>query len=152
MVRLSDFSQALADSLRATPCPEFAVTPFVSLKPLSKRHFALVSTGGLMHLGERGFGPGAGDYRILSRHDPRPIVSSHGSPNFDRTGMQEDINMALPLERFDELVVQGIIAWVADTNYSFMGGTPPEQMENHARSLSRQLKSEGVDSIFLVPI
>jgi D-proline reductase (dithiol) PrdB len=56
--------------------------------------------------------------------------------NFDRTGLQEDWNVAFPLERLKELAADGVIGSVAETHYSFMGARYPIQMKPHARELA----------------
>ena len=55
---------------------------------------------------------------------------------FDRTGLQEDWNVAFPLDRLKELAAERVIGSVADTHYSFMGAADPVQMEPHARELA----------------
>ncbi len=49
---------------------------------------------------------------------------SHISVNFDRTGFQEDLNVAFPLERLRELHKDGVVGSIADLHYSFMGASP----------------------------
>jgi D-proline reductase (dithiol) PrdB len=72
--------------------------------------------------------------------------------NFDRTGLQEDWNVAFPLDRMKELADERVIGSVADTHYSFMGASDPLQMEPHARALAGRLKQDRVDSVLLAPV
>jgi hypothetical protein len=58
------------------------------------------------------------------------------APIFDRTGLQEDWNVAFPIDRLRELAAEGTIGSMADTHYSFMGATDPLQMEPHTRELA----------------
>ncbi len=152
MVRLADLPESQREHILKTPCPVFETNPFVPPKPLNKRRIAIVSTAGLQHLGEKSFSMGAASYRVIVRGDERPIVSSHVSTNFDRAGMQEDLNIAFPLDRLDELAAQGVIGSVADNHYSFMGATPPDMMEKNVRKLAPLLKADAVDTVLLVPV
>ena len=83
---------------------------------------------------------------------PEDLLVSHISINFDRTGLQEDWNVAFPLERLKELAADGVIGSVAETHYSFMGASDPIQMEPHARELAGHLKRDQVDSVLLCPV
>ena len=77
---------------------------------------------------------------------------SHQSVNFDRTGFQEDHNIAFPLDRLNELAKQGVVGAVADFHYSFMGATQIRQLETKAKELAQLLKDDGVDAVLLTPI
>jgi D-proline reductase (dithiol) PrdB len=77
---------------------------------------------------------------------------SHISINFDRTGFQEDWNVAFPLDRLNELAADGVIGSVARTHYAFMGATDPVEMEPHARELAGRLKADRVDAVILSPV
>ena len=80
------------------------------------------------------------------------LLCSHISINFDRTGLQEDWNVAFPIERLRELAAEGTIGSMADTHYSFMGATDPLEMERYARELAGRLKQDNVDSVLLAPV
>ena len=80
------------------------------------------------------------------------IVMSHVSTNFDRSGFQQDINIALPIDRLRELADAGAIGSVADYHYSFMGATDPELMRPHSERMTKLMKDDGVDTVLLVPI
>jgi D-proline reductase (dithiol) PrdB len=77
---------------------------------------------------------------------------SNVSPNFDRTGFQQDVNVAFPIDRLKELEEESVIGSVADFHYSFMGVISPEQMEPSARRLAGLLKDDGVDAVLLSPV
>jgi D-proline reductase (dithiol) PrdB len=77
---------------------------------------------------------------------------THVSTNFDRSGFQQDWNIAFPLDRLKELAAEGVIGSVADYHYSFMGATEPEKMEPVAHNLAKLLKGDNVNAVFLVPI
>jgi len=153
MARLADIPEAERFVIMGLDLPTFDTKPAVAGPPLSDRRVAIISTAGLHRREDRPFKPGAQDYRIIPGDTPAAdIVMSHVSPNFDRTGYQADINIALPIERLREMASDGEIGSVADLHYSFMGATPPDQMESTARELARHLKGDKVDAVLLVPI
>ena len=81
------------------------------------------------------------------------IVMTQLSTNFDRSGFQQDINVAFPIDRLNELASAGVIASVADFHYSFMGaGSPVTRMEEKAREVAGLLKKDKVDAVLLTPV
>jgi D-proline reductase (dithiol) PrdB len=127
--------------------------PWVKPPPLSKCRVAIVTTAGVHRKGDRPFGPGATDYRIIPGDTKaNDLVMSHQSVNFDRTGFQEDHNVAFPIDRLNELARTGLIGAVADIHYSFMGATQIRQLETKARELAQLLKEDRVDAVLLTPI
>ncbi len=153
MARLEKYSEDERKHLLSLPCKGFATAPFVAGPQLSQRKVALISTAGLHLRGDRPFGLGASDYRLIPRGTPlSDLVMSHISTNFDRTGFQMDHNLVFPLERLNELVEEGFIGSVAEYHYSFMGATDPEQMQDTARNVAEIMKKEGVNAVLLVPV
>lgn len=153
MARLDQLHEPEKSFLRGLECPTFATQPWVTGPPLSERRVALISTAGLHRRNDRPFSPMSGDYRVIPGDCPAgDLVMSHVSANFDRTGFQQDWNVAFPLDRLRELAAEGVIGSVAGFHYSFMGATDPVQMEGVARDLAGLLKKDGVDAALLVPI
>ncbi len=153
MARLIDVPEAERNVILGLHLPTFDTQPAVAGPPLRERRVAIISTAGLHRRGDRPFTLGAQDYRVIPGDTPAAdIVMSHISPNFDRTGYQADVNIALPIERLREMAADGEIGSVADLHYSFMGATPPEQMEATAHELARHLAGDGVDAVLLIPI
>ena len=157
MVRLADlpdFERShMLDKLKGLE--EFSARPWVKPPPLAKCRIAIVSTAGLHARSDRPFGPSATatDYRIIPGATPATeLVMSHQSVNFDRTGFQEDHNVAFPLDRLNELARAGVIASVADFHYSFMGAAPIRKIEAKARELAGLLKKDRVDAVVLCPV
>jgi len=112
-----------------------------------------MSTAGLHRRGDRPFGIGATDYRLIPADTPpADLVMSHISTNFDRTGFQQDWNVVFPLERLRSLVAAGVIGNLAHYHYAFMGATDPRAMELRARELARIMRTEGVNAVLLVPV
>jgi D-proline reductase (dithiol) PrdB len=153
MARLTSLPPAQAKRLAEAECPQFDTTPWVIGPPLSQRRVAVVSSAGLVVKGEMPFRGRDADYRAIpSDTKPEELLISHISVNFDRTGLQEDWNVAFPLERLRELAADGLIGSVAGTHYSFMGASDPVQMEPHARELAGRLKQDHVDAVLLCPV
>ena len=65
-----------------------------------------------------------------------------------------DINVALPIGRFQELVQAGEVGALADQQYSVMGYQPntDEWRERTAPAGARRLRDEGVAAAFLTPV
>ncbi len=65
-----------------------------------------------------------------------------------------DINVALPIGRFQELVQAGEVGALADQQYSVMGYQPntDEWQERTGPQVARRLRDEGVDAAFLTPV
>jgi D-proline reductase (dithiol) PrdB len=151
--RLSDMPEVEAMHLRRIECPTYDDTPALPGKPLDERRVAIISTAGLHKRGDRPFRPGDGSYRIIPAETPASdLVMSHISVNFDRTGFQQDVNVAFPIDRLRELVGEGRVGSMASVHYSFMGAFPPAAAEPHAAHLAGLLKADGVDAALLVPV
>ena len=157
MVRLADlpdFERAhMLDKLKGLE--EFSARPWVQPPPLAQCRIAIVSTAGLHARGDRPFGPSATatDYRIIpAATQAADLVMSHQSVNYDRTGFQEDHNVAFPLDRVNELAREGAIGSVAAFHYSFMGAAPIRKIEAKARELAGLLKKDKVDAVLLCPV
>ncbi|MET4698267.1 D-proline reductase (dithiol) PrdB [Constrictibacter sp. MBR-5] len=153
MARLSDLPPALARHIAGLPCPTFDTTPRADGPPLSERRVALVTTAGLMRRGDRPFGPGSGDYRVIPGDTAGgDLVMTHVSVNYDRTGFQQDLNVVLPLDRLNEMAADGAIGSVAAFHYSVMGATDPEAMRADAADIVGLLKADGVDAVVFAPV
>ena len=99
MTRLTSLPPAQAKRLAEAECPRFETTPWVSGPALSQRRVAIVSSAGLVVRGEMPFRGRDADYHAIpSPTKPKDLLTSHISVNFDRTGLQEDWDVAFPLE------------------------------------------------------
>ena len=156
MVRLADLHPTEADHLRARAAamPELPCERWLSPKPLNESTVALVSTCGMHRRDDPPFALGAVDYRLLPRGiDWADVVVSHISANFDRSGMADDPNVALPLDRLEQLATAGEIGGVSQWHYTFMGAHPmPQLFEDAGTEVGRLLADDGVDVALLVPI
>ncbi|MGI9477353.1 MAG: glycine/sarcosine/betaine reductase selenoprotein B family protein [Hyphomicrobiaceae bacterium] len=153
MARLTDFDEIGQDYYKSMPMPVFSETPWVAPKPIAQARVAIISTAGLQRRGDRPFSVNSADYRLLPSDTPAAdLEMSHISINFDRSGFQQDHNIALPIDRLNEFAAEGKIGSVASIHYSFMGATHPDKLEHAAAKLAGVLKQDQVDSILLVPI
>jgi len=153
MARLDRMPEPMKSHLLNLPCPAFQERPWVSGKPLAERRIAIISTAGLQRRGDRPFEGMTGEYRVISGDiTAGDLVMTHISTNFDRTGFQQDWNVAFPLDRLKELAAEGSIGSVAAYHYSFMGAADPSDMEPAARTLALLLKGDNVDGVLLLPV
>jgi D-proline reductase (dithiol) PrdB len=153
MVHLRQMPKHLRDALVNQEVPTFDTFPWSDGPPLNERRVALISTAGLHRREDPAFTPGAGDYRIIPNNtDMDDLVMSHISTNFDRTGFFKDINVVFPIDRLREIANEGEIGSISTRHFSFMGATPPDQMEPAARDLASILKQDSVDAVIFCPV
>jgi hypothetical protein len=136
--------------------------PWTSLlKPLKEATIALVTSAGISLKTDRPFDmerekkePLWGDptYRAL----PKGTTENDIHVNHLHINLKpilQDINVVLPLTRMAEFEKEGVIGRLAPTAYSFYGfqwqGT--EFLKTAIEPMSRTMKEEGVDAVFLTP-
>jgi D-proline reductase (dithiol) PrdB len=158
MVRLADLPESDRENmLKKIPAlPRFPQRHWAAGPELARRRVAIVTTAGMHRRGDRPFGAGkAGmDYRVIPGDaNAADLVMSHASVNFDRSGFQQDWNVAFPLDRLKELAHDGIVGSVAAFHYSFMGAiSPVTNYEPKARELARLLRNDNVNAVLLSPV
>ena len=153
MVRLSDLPDISRQFLIDFDCPVMEGRPWTGGPPLAERRIAIVTTAGLQRRGDPPFHLGAGSYRVIPDDTAGDdLVMTHASINFDRSGFQEDVNVAFPIDRLHELEADSIIGSTGDYHYAFMGVTHPEQMAPAAERVAGLLKDDGVDSVLLIGV
>jgi D-proline reductase (dithiol) PrdB len=153
MARIEDLPDYEQEFLLKFPTPTYETRPWVTGPPLKERKIAAVTTAGLHQRGDRPFSVGVPEYRVIpSDIKADDLVMSHISVNFDRSGYQEDLNIAFPIDRLNELANNGEIGSLASYHYSFMGAAAPDDLEPNARRLANVLKSDGVDSVLLTGV
>ena len=132
-------------------------------QPLSQCRFGLVTSGGLYHKGhEPPFDlererrePAWGDpsFRALPTDmETAEVDVSHFHIN--KSDLLKDMNILLPIQRFQELAAEGRIGGVARHAYSFMGyqGFPSDLTgwrEVYGPQVAERLLAEEVDCVFL---
>ena len=152
MVRLADISEPMRTRLAETTCPTYDDRPWVEGPPLERRRVALVSSAALQRAGDRPFDSRDPGYRIIAAEADGEILMSHVSPNFDRTGFQQDLNVIFSLDRLGELAAEGMIGSVAAYHYSFMGSVEPRALEPTGTALVELLRADSVDACLLLPV
>jgi len=154
MVRMSDLPPDEAEHLLSKECVPFDSSPWVTGPPLKDRRVAMITTAGIHMAGEQSFGFNDTAFRVIPGDVASgDMVMTHTSVNFDRTGFQQDLNVAFPIDRLRELAEAGEIGSVADFHYGFMGaGSKPADYEKTAREVAGLLKKDNVDAVMLVPI
>lgn len=152
MARLDDLHPEMQEFLRGFACPDIDTKAWQPGPPLARRRVALVSSAGLRRRGDRPFTTRSLDYRVIPFEKRNETVQDHVSASHDRTGFNQDLNVAFPLDRLAELAGAGEIGSVADYHYSFMGASNPEGMEPAARRLAALLRADAVDAALFCPV
>lgn len=74
-------------------------------------------------------------------------------PHYDHTLAEQDINTIFPLQRFIELEKDGVVGKMADTHYSFSYvNDVATLLTQSVPAVISRMRSEGVDTLFLVPV
>ena len=129
------------------------------VKPLAVARIALITTAGL-HLSEQepfdtSIKGGDCSFRWIPSNAPvAGLQMTHRSHAFDRRGVDQDRNLCFPLDRFRELVAEGVVGQLNHRHLSFMGSiTAPGRLRRQtAPEAARELKRDGVELAFLVPV
>ena len=101
-------------------CPRPDQPAFVTPKALAQARVAIVTSASLHHTDDDDFAPSDTGYRVL-HSDRRDIVVGHWSPNFDASGVAQDLNVVFPIDRLAELADQGVIGSVSPVHLSVAG-------------------------------
>lgn len=148
--------------MRTSPFSVFAVrdNPTSLLKkPLRECKFALVTTAGFRLSADRPFERsdtfGDTSYREIPNDiEVQDLNEDHRSSSFDHSGIEADKNIALPLDRFRELLDRGVIGGLNARHFSFMGSiiSPRPLINKYAPEAAAKLRADGVDAVFLTPV
>ena len=148
--------------MRAFPFSRYAVKddPVARLsKPLAECRVALVTTAGFRLEGDqpydRSIKLGDTSYRAIPNDvSVQDLIEDHRSSSFDHSGIRADKNLALPLDRFRELLDRGVIGSLNSRHFSFMGSiiAPRPLIDESAPEVAAKLESDGVDVVFLTPV
>lgn len=143
--------------------PQYDFIPWTPLKkPLRECRVALLTTAGISLKTDTPFDmererrdPLWGDpsFREIPRWaSEKDIVVNH--IHINPRYIYQDLNVALPLQRFQELAQLGEIGALAPTHYSIMGYNtdPTELVCTSAPQIADRMKAEEVDVAFLVPV
>ena len=105
MGEMSEFSLTIRLFLKTYKWRRIDPVPWTPLrKPLSQSRLALVSSAGFVlpdqpHFDESIRGGDPSFREIPAEVDVRTLVETHRSESFDHTGLQQDPNLAFPIER-----------------------------------------------------
>lgn len=147
---LPEYEQAYLAGMKLPVFEDAAWTPG---GPVEERRVALISTAGIERRGDKPYPFFSGEFRVIPTDvGSDELVMSHLSPNFDRTGFQQDVNVVLPLDRLRELEADGKLGSVAEYHYAFMGGSRPEDMIAHVPELAKLLRADNVDTVLMCPV
>ena len=134
-------------------------------KPLSECKFGLVTSGGFYQEGvERPFNitrekeePTWGDpsYRTIPTQMPQSELGV-SQLHINTQHALTDMNVLLPIQQFQELVVNGRIGSLADEHYAVMGfqGFPADTTiweKETGPAIAQKFKQQGVDCVLLTP-
>lgn len=153
MARWEDLPKYERDYLAGMRLPEFDDTPWTQAAPVPESRVALMTTAGIERRDDKPYPWFSGEFRLIPTDvDPSELVMSHLSPNFDRTGFQQDINVVFPIARMRELEAEGFVGSVAKFHYAFMGGSRPQDMASRVPELARLLRGDAVDTVLMCPV
>ena len=154
MARLASMPEPMRSHIAKLKLPVFETQPWISGPALNQRRVAIISTAGLHRRDDRPFSFEPGDhYRIIPGDvSANDLIMSHVSTNFDRSGFQQDWNIAFPLDRLRELADEGAVGSLADFHYSFMGAMDPPDIEASARKIAGLLKKDEINAVLLIPV
>ena len=125
-------------------------------KPLSESRLSFVSTSGVQPHGTMPFDTvhPVGDYtfrRVPS--DAKPADLEIHQLKYQTVGAKRDLNVIFPIERLQELVVEGIIGSLTKNFYSFIGyNMDAERLERTlAEDIAAAVEAEKPDVVLLAP-
>jgi D-proline reductase (dithiol) PrdB len=160
MPRLADLPLWLRTTLKLYRWRRIEPVPCAPLnKALARCRVALVSSAGLVAPGQAPFDKSVkgGDYSyrvIPGKVEVQSLIETHRSEAFDHRGVEEDRNLAFPLDRLHELAGDGVVGEVAPRHLSFMGSitAPGRLVKRTVPEVAALLIEDQVDIALLIPI
>ena len=146
--------EAMRTLVNDLPVPDFDTMPFTVPASLAEARVAIVTTAALRRPQDRPWGRGDETFRVLP-DGARGLTVSHASPNWDRSGITADLNVAYPVDRLHELADDGVIGTVAPNHISFHGvieGTLSTIRLDSGPAAARRLLEDGVGVVLLTPV
>jgi D-proline reductase (dithiol) PrdB len=146
--------QDIKSSVANLPCPEFDDPAFNAPKPLDQCRVAVVTSAALHHSDDADFAAQDTSFRVLDAKR-RDVQLGHWSPNFDRSGFAQDINVVWPIDRLEELAQQGVIGSVAPRHIAFAGNQDETMTSIRLDSgpqAAQILQDDEVDLVILTPV
>ena len=160
MARLADLDLRYRLFMQAYPYRHIDWRPGAALrKPLDQSTIAVVTTAAFYLPTQQSFDPsirgGDHSYREIPVEADLPSLGiAQKSDAFDRSGIEADRNLALPLDRLRELATQGAIGAPAKRHFSFMGSitAPGRLIDTTAPEVAKKLAADAVDAVLLTPV
>lgn len=149
-----DGDQVMRAHTATLPAPTFANPAWVTPPALADCTVAIVTSAALFAKDDESFTAADTSYRFIDR-ERRDLVLGHWSPNFDRTGVQLDLNVVYPIDRLEELAARGVIGAVAPRHLSFAGNQPDDVATirlDTGPAAAAALRQDGVDVVILTPV
>ncbi len=155
MPRLAVFDEPIRNFLLAQQCLEEPGVPWRQPPAdLAKARLALITTAGLHLYGDSGFVTEDATFRVIPGNVmAAELVQTQTSANFDRSAIQQDLNVTFPIDRLRELAAAGQIGSLATNHYSLNGALRSwdRLVSETAPALARRLLDDGVQVVFLTP-
>jgi D-proline reductase (dithiol) PrdB len=127
--------------------------------PLNQAKLAVVTTAAFYLPEQRAFDEkmkgGDYSYRVIPRGTELDRLQiGHRSSAFDPSGIKSDKNLALPLERLEEMLRAGTIGGINHRHFSFMGSVtaPGRLMSRTSPEVAGLLLEDQVDAVLLTPV
>jgi D-proline reductase (dithiol) PrdB len=157
---LTEFSLPVRLFLKAYRWRQIVPLPWAPLRqPLAAARLALVSSAGFVTPDQAPFDRSVRGGDCSFREIPSDVrgatlVDTHRSESFDHSGMLQDSNLAIPVDRVRELVERGRVGSLARHHLSFMGSitAPTRLIQETAPAGARKLVDDAVDVALLVPV
>jgi D-proline reductase (dithiol) PrdB len=85
---------------------------------------------------------------------PEKLICTHPSAAWDRSGVEADGNLALPVDRLRELQAAGEIGRIAPRHASFQGSitAPLRLVRQTAPEMAQGMADDGVHVVLLTPV
>jgi D-proline reductase (dithiol) PrdB len=160
MAKLSDLKLSYRIFMETYRYRRFDWRPGAVLrKPLAQSRIAVVTTAGFHLTGQPPFDRGVHGGDVSFREIPAAahlaaLRIAHKSDAFDHAGIEQDANLALPLDRLRELCAEGRLGGLAPRHFSFMGSisAPARLLGASAPAVAAGLASDGADAVLLTPV
>lgn len=157
---LNEFPLKYRLFLKTYPWRRIDPVPWTPLKKsLTGSRLVLVSSAGLIRPGQKPFDHsirgGDPSFRLITTDtDVSDLIETHRSRVFDHTGIQQDPNLAFPLDRLRELAAEGWIGSLNQRHLSLMGSltAPGRLIKRTIPQILPQLIADGVDAALLIPV
>ena len=157
---LNEFSFKYRLFLRTYPWRRIDPVPWTPLiKSLKDSRLVLVSSAGIVTSDQKPFdrtirGGDPSIREIRSDIDVSTLTETHRSDAFDHSGIQQDPNLAFPLERLRELSEDGRIGSLNHRHLSVMGSitAPGRLIKKTIPLVVPKLVEDNVDVALLIPV